>query len=186
MLINYFHPITAAASEGYAKSANIANVFFIVFLVLSIAALAFAIYCFFRFNIIKIINDLSGRTARKSIAQRRSENEKSGDKSFRPTQKARDRGKTTDKIRESEKLMNKKPKQADSEKTDVLDDGTELLAPENSIQMTNDSDATDVLSEATEVLVNNATVAPKTDVLPSGLEIIQSIVLIHTNEVING
>ena len=82
--------------------------------------------------------------------------------------------------------MNKKPKQADSEKTDVLDDGTELLTPENSIQMTNDSDATDVLSEATEVLVNNANVAPETDVLPSGLEIIQSIVLIHTNEVING
>ena len=117
MLINYFHPITAAASEGYAKSANIANVFFIVFLVLSLAALAFAIYCFFRFNIIKIINDLSGRTARKSIAQRRSENEKSGDKSFRPTQKAKDRGKTTDKIRESEKLMNKKQNSPDDNKS---------------------------------------------------------------------
>lgn len=146
---------------------------------------AFAVYCFFRFNIIKIINDLTGRTAKLSIAKKRSENEKSGDKSFRPTQKAKDRGKTTDKIRESEKLMNKKPSKY-SEATDVLDDGTELLAPESMAVETVDSseEGTDVLTDATEVLVNKVS-EPEIDILPSGFEIIQSIVLIHTNEVIN-
>jgi hypothetical protein len=140
---------------------------------------------------------LTGRTAKKSIAKRRSENEKTGDKSFRPTPKAKDRGTTTDKIRESEKLMNKKtppPIKTNSVATDVLDsNATELL-----------SNNTDILSEETEVLVNNATTVleESTTVLDKGttilsnetvtvlqqpnskLEIIQNIVLIHTNEVI--
>lgn len=187
-MLNNLELITAAASADYAKSANIANVFFIVFLVLSMAALAFAIYCFFRFKIVKIINDLTGRTARKSIAQRRSENEKSGDKSFRPTNKAKERGTTTDRIRDSEKLMNRQKATApkDSEATDVLDDGTEVLATEAKTNERTEpiEEGTDILTEATEVLVNKNT-AHETEVLPSGLEIIQSIVLIHTNEVIS-
>lgn len=76
-----------------------------VFNLISIIAFCIAIICFlislflwFKFKTPKIIGDLSGRTAKKSIEEIRKTNEKSGVKVFRPTPMAVDRGRLTDSI----------------------------------------------------------------------------------------
>jgi|GEM_PF-404035 len=78
----------------------------------AIAGIAFvaAVVMWINFRIPKIIGDLSGRTAKKSIEQRRSANEKSGAKSYRPTPVAVERGALTDTIEHSEKLKKEKKK----------------------------------------------------------------------------
>lgn len=134
------------------------------------ASLAFAIFCFFKFRIIKIMNDLSGRTARKSIAKRRAENEKSGDKSFRPSPKAKARGAKTDKIRKNGRSVNKK--QAVSNMQVKNTDKSEISLETNE---------TELLSEGTVLLTADSVLAPA---VYDKLEMIQSIVIIHTNEVI--
>ena len=179
MIINFELVLLAAASMDYEKSANIANVLFYVFLVLSLLSLALAVYSFFGFKIIKIINDLTGRTARKSIAKKRIENEMSGDKSFRPSNKAKERGRTTDKIRESEKIINKKAGSSatDSEPTDVLDNM-------NATQPLNfDDSKTEILSEGTQVLSGDKIQVAQNQ-SKSKIELVQNIIFINTEEVI--
>ena len=58
-------------------------------------ALAVAIFLWIFFKIPRVIGDLSGRNARKSIARVRASNEKSGDKSYRPSAANAARGKLT-------------------------------------------------------------------------------------------
>ena len=203
-----------------ASAASITKVLMFVFFGFAILFLVAAIVFFVIFKIPKIINDFTGKNARKSIAKKRSENEKSGKKSFGPTPKAEERGPLTDKMRESQKLGKKAKKKAakTGEATDVLPnrkgakiapegEATEVLPnriPDDKSQMV--GSPTDVLpnrtgdipaanqqseiGEATSVLQSEATtvlnrnMAAETDVLPSRLETIQSIVLIHTQEVI--
>lgn len=76
---------------------NIASVSYVLAVVFLIAAVVF----WFWFGIPGIIGDLSGRTARKSIAKIREKNEKSGKKTYRPSAVNRNRGKLTQKMRES-------------------------------------------------------------------------------------
>lgn len=143
------------------------------------ASLAFAIFCFFKFRIIKIMNDLSGRTARKSIAKRRAENEKSGDKSFRPSPKAKARGAKTDKIRKNGRSVNKK--QAVSNMQVKNADKSEISPETNETELLTDKNETELLSEGTALLTADSVLAPA---VHDKLEMIQSIVIIHTNEVI--
>lgn len=142
---------------------NLAQIYQIV----SIAAFSlagvcfvFAVFCFFKFRIIKIMNDLSGRTAKKSIAKIRNANEKAGDKSFRLSPKAKARGTKADKI-----PMDKPEISLDANATEIL----------------TDKNVTEFLSEGTALLNNDCAQASVSD---SKFEIIQSTVLIHTNEVI--
>ena len=55
----------------------------IISFVLAAVALAVAIVLWFFFDIPTVIGDLTGRTARKSIAKMRAENEKSGVKKYK-------------------------------------------------------------------------------------------------------
>ena len=164
-----------------------------VMFALAAASFAFAIFCFFKFNIVKIINDLTGRTAKKSIEKRRSENEKDGNKSHRPSSKAKQRGTVTSKMRESQKL-NKKTAAAKSQSNEKIDklqmsgDSTEVLQGEKISDAaipvsSNIGEATTVL-QSTATTVLNKDMASETEALPSKLETIQSIVLIHTDEVL--
>lgn len=66
----------------------------VLFLILSV-------FFFFFFRIPSVIGDLSGRTARKSIAKNRLLNEKGGSKSYRPSETNKARGKLTDSIADS-------------------------------------------------------------------------------------
>lgn len=136
---------------------------------LGAVCLVLAIFFWFKFDIWKIIGDLSGRTAKKSIEQMRTANEASGKKSYRPTPVAQKRGKLTEPI-----VYDTKEK-----KTEYSESETDALRYSPS--------GTEVLAEGTEIL----------DVgrgIPAGMEndtsdfepfdMIQSIVLIHTEEVI--
>lgn len=74
-----------------------------------IAGLLFAaaIAIFFLFNIPKVFGEVSGLTARKSIENIRQQNEKTGNKAYKPSPINAERGKVTDKISPSGKLEQK-------------------------------------------------------------------------------
>lgn len=76
----------------------------IISFVLSGVCLILAILFFVKFKIPAVIGDLSGRTAKKSIARMRESNEKSGAKAFRSSRENENRGKITGIIKESAKL----------------------------------------------------------------------------------
>ena len=60
---------------------------------------------FFTMKIPKVISDLSGRTARKAIEHIRLQNEQSGDKTYKSSAVNMERGKITDKISRSGRLI---------------------------------------------------------------------------------
>lgn len=62
---------------------------------------------FFTLRIPKVISDLSGRTARKAIENIRMHNEQTGDKSYQSSAVNLERGKITDKITGSGRLVTK-------------------------------------------------------------------------------
>lgn len=164
------------------------NIVSIIFFIIAGVSLLVAIYSFVRFNIPQIIGELSGRTAKKSIAQMRDKNVKTGDKSHRPSPAAKEHGTLTDKI-EKKETVNVNTATAE-EGTELLnsteklsnDNQTELLA-ENETELSDDN-ATTVLSEETTVLTNNDNSQINVSNDSNDFKIIQNIVLIHTNETI--
>lgn len=167
------------------------NIVSIIFFIIAGVSLLVAIYSFVRFNIPQVIGELSGRTARKSIAQMRDKNEKTGNKAHRPSPSAIERGTLTDKI-EKKKSVEKSDK-----KISKVEEGTELLNSTEKL-LTNiqtellnesetelsDDNATTVLSEETTVLTNNDNSQINVSNDSNDFKIIQNIVLIHTNETI--
>ncbi len=151
-----------------------------------------AVFFWFFFKIPTVIGDLSGRTARKSIAKMRAANEKTGAKSYKESKTNAERGKLTGTMPDSGKLKKKK---------DIPDDGkpeTGLLSENKADGL--ESEATGVLDEATGILESettgllideNATApldtpAHKHPARAAGkkLEMIEEVMFIHTDEVI--
>ena len=64
-----------------------------------------SILVFFLTDIPRVIGDLSGANARKAIENIRNQNESTGEKTYRPSQVNRERGKITDKISPSGRLI---------------------------------------------------------------------------------
>lgn len=95
----------------------------IIAFVLAGICLVATIILFIYFKIPSIIGDLSGKTARKSIEQMRQNNEKTGNKSYKPSKVNEKRGKLTDSIRETSKMV-QKPKKEEEERpeTGLLDE----------------------------------------------------------------
>lgn len=176
------------------------NTVSIVFFVIAAVSLLVAIYAFIRFNIPQVIGELSGRTARKSIAQMRDKNDKTGNKAHRPSPAAVERGTLTDKIEEKsdtskvEKKSDKNAvKNADSNATVALKNS--IYDDNATVPLKNQApgEQTDILSDGTELLADNETTVLNGDtpqpsvtknVKTDGFEVIKSIVLIHTNETI--
>lgn len=147
--------------------------------------LVLAIFFWFFFKIPSVIGDLSGRTARKSIAKMRAANEKTGAKSYKESKTNADRGKLTGTMPDSGKL-NKKNKAPDDDKPE-----TGLLADNKADGL--DSEETGVLeSETTGLLIDENATAPldvpsHNPIVRTGgkkLEIIEEVILVHTEEVI--
>lgn len=67
--------------------------------------LVIAIVLFFLLDVPKLYGDVSGRTAQKAIEAIREQNEKSGNKAYRPSAVNAERGKITDKITQSGKIQ---------------------------------------------------------------------------------
>lgn len=160
----------------------------IISFVVAGACLILAVFLWFFLRIQNVIGDLSGRTARKSIARMRAANEKTGNKSYRESKTNAERGKITGTMRgigvesqlkktpETELLSENKADGLKSETTAILDD-----------------EATSILgSETTGLLVDENATAPLDAVKPANsartggkkLEIIDEVMIIHTTEVI--
>lgn len=112
----------------------------------SVAGICFAaaVFFWFFFQIPAVIGDLSGRTARKSIARMRAANEKSGTKTYRESKMNAQRGKLTapipDSIEEAEEVSDdsrpetgllENSRGGDSGSADMLAATTELLASDD-------------------------------------------------------
>ncbi len=155
--------------------------------------LALTIFFGFFFKIPTVIGDLSGRTAKKSIAKMRATNERTGIKQFKGSKTNAERGKLTGTMPDLDKL-DKKQEISVSDRPE-----TDLLAENQADQLTTEAtgllenDATGKLEdEATGLLANeNATASLDTSIQSkiehkSGkqLTMLEEIILIHTDEVI--
>lgn len=147
--------------------------------------LVLAIFFWFFFKIPTVIGDLSGRTARKSIAKMRAANEKTGTKSYKESKTNAERGKLTGTMPDSGKF-NKKNEAPDDDKPE-----TGLLVDNKANGL--DSEETGMLeSETTGLLIDENATAPldaqaHNPIARTGgkkLEIIEEVILVHTEEVI--
>lgn len=162
-----------------------------------IAAISFgtAVFLWFYFKIPAVIGDLSGRTAKKSIARIRTSNERSGGQGYRPSAANVDRGKLTDTMQHAQKLNEegghnvpadkKNAAEAQISETELLPDAetkeqqgcpTELLDGNEPPSMLGEENETVSLTDETSLLIRR----------PGGKKftMLEDIVLIHTDEVI--
>ena len=155
----------------------------------AIAGVSFvlAVFFWFFFKIPTVIGDLSGRTARKYIAKMRATNEKTGAKTYKESRANVERGKLTGSIPDSVKLNKKETiKRSDRPETGLLvsNKADGFHSEETGIL---DSETTGILLEedATAPLDAAGTVtsvAKRTG--GKALQIIEEVMLIHTDEVI--
>lgn len=147
------------------------------------AMIVTSILLFILLKIPKVIGDLTGRTARKAIENIRNQNESSGDKTYRSSLVNQERGKLTDKISPSGRLI-RNP-------TDLLGGAmaTEKIGTQQLV-----SDETAVLDSGNETTVltgeldnsgNETTLLSQTVIPNNVFEIEYEITYIHTNEIIS-
>lgn len=135
-----------------------------------------AVILFFTLKIPNIISDLTGRTARRAIENIRMQNEQSGDKSYQSSAVNLERGKLTDKISRSGRLM---PKDDTPFGTGVI---TQKIATVN-LETVGETDVLTVMDE-------NCDLSGETEVLSPAEQPVQTfaveyeITFIHTREVI--
>ena len=151
--------------------AQIYTVISMVSFVLAGVFLLISCFLWFKFNIYKIVGDLSGRTAKKGIEKMRKKNEDPGNRP-RATYMAGNRQGITEKIETA-------PTQNDA--VNFSNEGTELLPEYERIgalsSNDDDSEGTELLQNETEFLVEDNSQIER-------LKIVDSIVLIHSNEII--
>lgn len=146
------------------------------------AMIVTSILLFILLKIPKVIGDLTGRTARKAIENIRNQNESSGDKTYRSSLVNQERGKLTDKISPSGRLI-RNP-------TDLLGGamatekiGTQQLVSDETAVLDSGNETT-VLSGELENTGNEITVLTQAEIPSNVFEIEYEITYIHTNEVI--
>ncbi len=131
-----------------------------------------AVLLWFKFCIPSVIGDLSGRTARKSIAKMREENEKSG---------VVNRQRVT--FMKPEQSSN--PASRDESETGVLAENGTDGADEQQTALLSDNEETALLMDENETVSLKEVVEPP--VARSGgkkLKMLNEVMLVHTNEVI--
>lgn len=166
--------------ESLAKSLfMVSNIAFIAAAVFA----ALAVFFFIKFKIPSVVGDLSGRNARKSIAQMRNNNEKSGNKSFRPSKTNVDRVKLTDTMKEGDGDIpvdtgNLETRLVEENKIHALDgESTTLLVDIDATGLLTEDDETTLLSESISSLMKRKA--------GMNLQMIDEVVLIHTREKIS-
>lgn len=176
------------------STAEILSLISLISYIASGALLLLTVFFWFAFKIPTVIGDLSGRTAKKSIARMRASNERAGGQGYKPSATNANRGKLTDLMLQPEKVA--KPQKKAEEKKQVQ---PEEQMPETGLLASNKAEAevtpqTELLSdeEATGLLVDeDATMLlnaePEKVPARSGgkkLTILDEVILIHTDEVI--
>ena len=146
------------------------------------AMLITSILLFILLKIPKVIGDLTGRTARKAIENIRNQNESSGDKTYRSSLVNKERGKLTDKISPSGRLI-KNPTDNFGGAMATEKIGTQKLVSDETVVLDSGNETT-VLSGEFESGGNETTVLNQVEVKNNIFEIEYEITYIHTNEVI--
>lgn len=186
---------------------------FIGGLVLAIVMAAISLALFFVFGIPKIIGDLSGRNAKKAIENIRSGNEASGQKTYKSSHVNSERGKLTDKISASGKLQQKTTSdlKVGAMATSKIGQAGNSPADETTVLGAQANETTVLGATAEETTVLGAPIAETTvlsspapqygetmvldggynpniatvsAIEPSVFQVVQSIMYIHTDEVI--
>lgn len=155
------------------------------------ACFVLAIFLWFFFKIPTVIGDLSGRTARKSIAQMRAANEKSGVKSYKESKTNAERGKVTATMPDFGEINKKDSPGHDKPDTGLLTENNANVKDPEETDMLGDTTGS-LGSETTGLLVDeNATASLDTPdnkqpfrTSSKKLVIIEEVMLIHTDEVI--
>lgn len=159
--------------------AEVLSIISVVSFVLAGVFLMLVVFCWIKFGIPKIIGDLTGRTAKDSIAKMRENNEKTGVKSFKPSAGNVERGKLTETASGFNNI---------EETTEKLD--LNSTQPETGILSDNKADAeadfpeTDILDVGTELLNDKETENPIVHRNNLDIKITDEITFIHTDEVI--
>lgn len=135
---------------------------------------------FFVLHIPKVVSDLTGRTERKAIEAIRMQNEKSGDKSYQSSLVNLERGKLTDKISRSGRLI---PREGTPFGTGVITEkiSTQRLSAEEG------ADETAVLTASQETTVLDTGVGETTLLSTEAQQpfvVEYEITFVHTTEVI--
>ena len=152
--------------------------------------LVLAILFWFFFKIPTVVGDLSGKTARKSIAKMRAANEFSGPKSYKESKTNTERGRLTSPIpNPTSEPTTPLPPQPQQQSVAFGGVTLETSILTNNKAETYDTSETTTLSEETAYLGSEETVAlsPERPSVPIGgkkLELLEEVMLIHTNEVI--
>ncbi len=142
----------------------------------SAVLLALAVFLFFKFRIITIINDLTGRTARKSIAQIRENNIRSGERPYRSSAVNISRGKLTEPIPDDTSRTTERLPGASAP---LVNPGTTLLHEDGTTELLVANEDTTVLADNESARTIEDTVVHKIEV-----QILERIIYLHTDEVI--
>lgn len=143
---------------------------------LAVVFLVVTLFFFFKFRIIRIIGDLSGRTAKKSIAKMRAENEKNtAVEAVLPTNKSRNPAGIGKEAQKATHFYADRSVSKGAE-SGRAGDATEILSY-------TDGTGTQLLRE-TERLCAPAAQSAGTKTSDKAFKLVQSIVLIHTTETI--
>lgn len=142
-----------------------------------------SVFLCFLFKIPTVISDLTGRTARKSIAKMRSANEKTGAKPYRESRINAERGKLTATMHQPRQVPTARQIQADLPETGMF--------YENQAKSL-ESSATDLLNQNTTALLNgqsepaslSSSAATKMPPARAEMRMLDEVLLVHTDEVI--
>lgn len=145
--------------------------------VLAAICAVLTVFFWFYFKIPRVFGDLTGRTAKRSIAQMRAANEKSGAKKYRESKVNLSRGKLTD------TMSNLKLKQDEiTEKNPVVEFEVETAILSENREKNYESEATGLLTEQEETALLVETVHRQE--VKKKIAMIEEVMIIHTKEVI--
>lgn len=149
--------------------------------------LVLAVFFWFFFKIPTVIGDLTGRTARKSIAKMRIANESTGVKAYKQSKINAERGKVTGSIPETAKksqqeeivqtglLGENKAESIETEQTAILDQETSILGCESTGLLVDENSTAPLDAPKQEPMVREN---------GKKIEMMEEIILIHTEETI--
>lgn len=134
---------------------TLSTVFFALAAVLFLISLAL----FFILDVVRLVGDVTGSTARRAIENIRKGNEVSGDKAYKPSPVNKARGKLTDKISPSGQLVPRTGSLGVATGTAKLKNSQQSFESDKTLPLDTSSDETSVLSDTaseTTVLSQNS------------------------------
>lgn len=162
-------------------------------LILACLFLALAVALFFVLKIPRVIGDLTGATARKAIEDIRNQNEETGTKTYKPSAVNRERGKITEKMTRSGKLV-KHPTAGMgghiTAKISTQELDTEMLPADETTVLTNEETTVLAPEPAAYAPANETTVLSQPMAAPVPVQsavvfrVDYEITYVHTQEVI--